>query len=508
MSDKGADDLKKAVQGSLANYLAAVLQLAGFAFHILGARIFGKYAYGGYIFAWGVVEIANKVGLFGFDKGIMRSVATERARQDREAELRGLATALRSVAVLSVCVTTGLILLSGPLAVWKGEQEFALVLCVLAFLVLPWAGMKVIISATMATGTMRYNLLVRGIAEPILLLISLGIFAVLWRNGGGVAISLAHVTAAGFVLLTAFVLFGKVFPLGPLTRRFLRFRTDWSLLRFSFPVAMAELLNQAIYRVDVIMIGLVLKDPLQVANYGACIMLSGAISSIRYAFDPIVSPIVAEVSVSGDKTRLSQNLKMMIRWVTTLALPLFIAMAVYGDFLLSLWGESYRQAHLTLLILACAHLVNAVFGLHQWPVVMSGRPGLDLFNNGVAFVINLGFNLALIPVWGMPGAAMATLAGNLIFRVMQAIQVWGIFRIHAFSIYWFKLLVAAAIAACVEVGVRWVFPSVTLVSFLSATAAGLASYLLMGVALGLAPEDRAIMSRIQLSRLYSFIKRN
>jgi O-antigen/teichoic acid export membrane protein len=277
-------------------------------------------------------------------------------------------------------------------------------------------------------------------------------------------------------------------------------------LRFSFPVALSEFLNQAIYRIDVIMIGLVLKDPLQVANYGACIMLSSAISSIRYAFDPIVSPIVAEVSVSGDRTRLSNNLKMMIRWVTILALPLFIAMAVFGDFLLSFWGESYRQAHATLLILACAHLINAVFGLNQWPVVMSGHPRLDLFNNSMAFAINLVLNIILIPVWGMPGAAMATLAGNLVFRVLQAIQVWGIFRIHAFSTYWFKLLCAAAIAAGAELCVRCAFPSATLVSFLLATVSGLVSYLLVAVVLGLAPEERDIVSRIGLSRLYSFMK--
>ena len=146
------------------------------------------------------------------------------------------------------------------------------------------------------------------------------------------------------------------------------------------------------------MIGLMIDDPLQTANYGACIILSSTISSIRYAFDPIISPVAAEVTVSGDKARLSRNLKMMVRWVTLLGIPLFVAMAVYGDFLLSFWGESYSEVHITLLILACGHLVNALLGLHQWPVVMSGRSKLDLFNNALAFSINLTLNFVLIPL--------------------------------------------------------------------------------------------------------------
>jgi O-antigen/teichoic acid export membrane protein len=476
------------------------LQLGGFAFHVLGARLFGKSAYGAYIFAWGVVEVANKLGIFGLDKGIMRAVATERARKDREAESRVLATALRGVILTSALVTLGLLLLAEPLAYLKGEAQFAPVLRMLAFLTLPWAGVMVLIYATMATGTMRYNLLVRGVAEPLLLLIALGVAAFMWREGGGVALAGAHVFAAGAVLVLALLAFGRLFPLGRLKRRILWSRTDRGLLQFSFPVALAELFNHAIYRVDVIMIGLLLKDPLQVANYGACIMLSSAISSIRYAFDPIVSPVVAEVTVSGDWARLGRNLKMMVRWVTILSLPLFLAMAVFGDSLLSFWGETYREARFTLIILAGGHVVNAVLGLHQWPVVMSGRSRLDLFNNMLAFVVNLALNLVLIPVWGLPGAALATLVGNMVFRGLQVLQVWKIFRIHALSIKWFHVLVAAAAAAAAGVTGRWVLASADVAGLLWAAAAALAGYVLVLLVLGLAPEDRQVLQRIRSGR--------
>ncbi|MBW1873332.1 MAG: polysaccharide biosynthesis C-terminal domain-containing protein, partial [Deltaproteobacteria bacterium] len=216
-----------------------------------------------------------------------------------------------------------------------------------------------------------------------------------------------------------------------------------------------------------------------------------------YAFDPILSPVVAETVVTKDNARLSYNLKMMVRWVTLLGLPLFVAMIVFGDVLLTLWGPSYSEAFPALIILAIGHLVNAVLGLHQWPIVMSGRSKLDLFNNALAFAINIILNIVLIPIWGLAGAATATLVGNIVFRSLQAIQVGIIFRIHAFSIYWLRILVAVGLAVAVQIGIRvLVVGPPGFIVFLFATLIGMVVYFFVYLALGATPEDKQIVSRI------------
>jgi len=497
VASEQSKDLGKAIRGSGTNYLAALLQLGIFVFHTLAARMLGKLAYGAYIFAWSIIEIANKLAVAGLDKGIMRSVATARANHDRQAELRALATALRMVGLVSCTVLALVLLLAGPIADLREVAEYAPALRALAPLVVLWSVMMVLINATMATRTMRYNLLVRGIADPLLMISAILAYAVLWDSGGGVAIALAHVTAACATMLLAFRAFGKLFDSRRIFKGMFRKKTDSDLIRFSIPVGLAELLNQAIYRVDVIMIGILLGDPLQVANYGACILLSNTISSIRYAFDPILSPVVAETVVTKDNARLSYNLKMMVRWVTLLGLPLFVAMIVFGDVLLTLWGPSYSEAFPALIILAIGHLVNAVLGLHQWPIVMSGRSKLDLFNNALAFAINIILNIVLIPIWGLAGAATATLVGNIVFRSLQAIQVGIIFRIHAFSIYWLRILVAVGLAVAVQIGIRvLVVGPPGFIVFLFATLIGMVVYFFVYLALGATPEDKQIVSRI------------
>ncbi|RLB57544.1 MAG: hypothetical protein DRI34_07500 [Deltaproteobacteria bacterium] len=490
-----AQDLRKATRGSGANYLAALLQVGIFVFHTVGARLFGKLAYGAYIFAWSVVELANKVAVAGLDKGILRAVASERARQDDRAELRALATALRVVLLASLAAVALIELGAGLIARWQEVPAYAPTLRALGPLTFLWSSTVVLVAATMGLRTMRYNLLVRGVADPALLIVSGLLWALCWRQGAGLAMALAHVCAASATFLLALLAFGRCFGLRRVAARMLRGRWDGSLVRFSIPVGLAELLNQAIYRVDVILIGAFMQDPLQVANYGACILLSNTISSVRYAFDPVLSPVVAETMVSGDLGRLQHNLRLMVRWVTLLAFPLFVVMLVFGRTLLGLWGESYASAHTALSLLASGHMINAVLGLHQWPVVMSGRSRLDLLNNAVAFAVNLGLNLLLIPRFGLVGAASATLAGNLVLRLLQAIEVGVIFHIHAFSGYWFKVLLSAAglaAGALLPGGLGLGGPGALAVGL----AVGLLLYGLAYRLLGPGPEERKLLGRL------------
>lgn len=495
-TDLRRDDVRLAVRGSAANYLAALLQAAIFIFHTAAARLFGRSAYGAYIFAWSTIEIGNKIALCGLDKGAMRAVATSRARRDPEGERQSIGTALRGVALAGAVVFAGILVLARPIADVWGAAGYAPVLRALAPLVWLWTGMMVLVTATMATRTMRYNLLVRGLADPLFMIAAIGLYALLWRSGGGLAIATAHATAAVGTFAVACYAVHRVFGLGRVVSAAVRTPVEWSLISFSVPVGLAEVFNQAIYRADVLVVAMVLKDAGQVASYGACLLLAETVSSIRYAFDPIFSPLVAETTVSGDRARLAGNLQTLVRWVTLVTVPVFLAIAVFGDQLLTLWGSGYREAFPALTVLAVAHLVNAILGLHQWAVVMSGHSRLDLLNNAIAFVVALALALLLVPRAGLVGAAVATLAANVVFRLLQAIETWYLLHVHALSRAWLKVCVAAGVSAAVQVGVRTLAPLHGWAALGIGTLAGLACYNAALFGLGLAAEEWQVLGRL------------
>ncbi len=485
-------DTKRTLSGTAANYLAALFQAGIFAFHVLAARLFGPLAYGAYVFAWSVVEMACKVGVMGMDKGMLRAVATARARGDAPSEAIAVVTGLKTVVFASLCT----VLFVWLLAFFQEPKGYRLAMLVLAPVVLTWSCTMVLVSATMATGTMRYNLVVRGIAEPAALLALVVLVGTLFPGSGPAGVPAAHLLASSLTLgLACWALVQRLD--GRAVLEAVRNRSvDRSLIGFAFPVMLAEVLNQAIYRMDIVLVRLLGDGAEVVAAYGAAVLLAGVISSVRYAFDPILSPMVAESLTHRDPGRLADNLARMTRWVTGMAFCLAAALAVYGDLFLALWGPDFVRAHPALIVLCLAHLVNAAIGLHQWPVVMSGRSRLDLLNNAVGFGVILAFNFALIPRWGLLGAASATLAGNLVFRGLQVVQVRRFFRANAFRAGFWRTLASGAVFALVLWVSRILIPDGGWPVFFAGVALGVGLATATVRALGLEPEDREVLGSL------------
>ncbi len=316
-------DTKATSRSTLINYLSAVLELGVFVFHILASRFFGKTAYGAYVFAYSIIELSGKVGLMGFDKSLLKSVAAERVKQNKDREIEALVTAFRTVIITSLVMMVGLVVFSDPIAKFNMEASLGFSLKILSPMVLFWSGMMVLVAATMATRTMRYNLIIRGVLNPMVMLLSLGFIIGLshYVNLGEHGIIVAQVLAGFIVLLLSIKVFSYCFNLKLIVKNFWKAKTNWHLVRYSIPIGFAELLNQALARLDVILLGFFLKDPLMLANYGAIILLSNSISSVRFAFDPVLSPIVSEAIETGNMARLQENLSRMVRWVSFLAIP-------------------------------------------------------------------------------------------------------------------------------------------------------------------------------------------
>lgn len=486
-------DSTRTVRGSAANYLAALFQIALFAFHVLAARLFGRVAYGAYLFAWSLVEMACKIGIVGMDKGILRAVAVARTLGDLEGQERAASTALRTAMLSSAFV----ILVLWGIAAFQQSSEYRLAIFFLSPVVMTWSLTLVLVGATMATGTMRYNLLVRGIWEPTAMVFSALFFGLFLGRLQEVGVSLAHLTASATTVFLAALAFRNRLGIRFLAKKFLLARTDWSLVKFAIPIMPAELFNQAIYRLDIVLLGLYTPGGSAiVASYGASVLLASVISSVRYAFDPILSPIVAECTAKGDIERLKTNSSRMTRWVLGLSMPLAIPVAVFGDVLLGLWGQGYGEAHSALAILCVAHLVNSALGLHQWLVVMSGRSRLDLVNNFAAFLVIVTLNLLLIPVLGLKGAAIATLAGNVVLRGLQVAQVRRLLKVNPFDTHFFRLLGAGFVGLGFESFVKWLYPGP---GWMALVIGGLGGAILTWALYFIAPatEDQTILLKVR-----------
>jgi O-antigen/teichoic acid export membrane protein len=133
-----------------------------------------------------------------------------------------------------------------------------------------------------------------------------------------------------------------------------------------------------------------------------------------------LGPIVARLYAADDRTRLQREL---VRWGRIAFVPTLILAAILvlgGKWFLSLFGADFvtDEASSALSILALGQLVRAGAGPVEQLLIMTGNGRAAAWLLAVAAAVNVALNAALIPAWGVGGAAVATASSTALFTLL------------------------------------------------------------------------------------------
>jgi O-antigen/teichoic acid export membrane protein len=505
-------DVRHATVGAGTNFLAILAGLSEAIFHPLAAHLFGTSFYG--LYRWGIssAEPLLRLSPLGTDKGVIRHLASHRVSGEAELEKRSLRTAFWLTLGASSLLALVASIFAGPLANLQGKPEVRTAIRFLAPSLPCSALIIVLISATMGAKKMRYNLIVRGIAQPMSLLLLAVLIGAFYPTLGGLC--LAHLLAMGLTVGLAFWAAGRVFAAMPLRRALWPAGNGGEhgpffhgeMVRFSVVIGISEFLNSILQRTDIILIAF-LAGPETLGVYAGAEAISRVASNIRYAFDPVASPVLAEALRLKDMARLRYNLRLMTRWTTTITVPLLVAMIVFRGELLRLFPQGFLAAGNVLVVLLLGHLVNGALGLTGWVVVMGGHSRMVLVNNLVSATVNIVLCCLLIPRLGVLGAALSSASSVSLMQTLQVAEVGVLYRVHPFSRgFWKALFAGAVVLALAEFGLGAAgLPSLWL--SVSRAVVVPAGYVLVMLALGLGGEERDLI-RKALRRMSGWVSRS
>ena len=111
------------------------------------------------------------------------------------------------------------------------------------------------------------------------------------------------------------------------------------------------------------------------------------------------------------------------------SLPVSIMLFVFPENILSLFGDEYLVSKNVLVILTASTLIQAFFGAASPTLGMSGFSKLVLVNTAIAFILNFVLNYYLIPLYGITGAAYATLITMTLIGLLRSVQVLSLIHI-------------------------------------------------------------------------------
>jgi O-antigen/teichoic acid export membrane protein len=155
-----------------------------------------------------------------------------------------------------------------------------------------------------------------------------------------------------------------------------------------------------------------------VAARGAGIILLGITAA-----STVIAPSAARLWAQGDVTRLQQIVTMSVRAAAAFAVPVTVVLFVFGDFFLSLFGSEFVGATLALRILCVGQLATSFTLSVTQLLLMAGEERSTAIAFGIGAILNIVFDVALIPIWGLEGAAVGATASLIASEVLL---VWAV----------------------------------------------------------------------------------
>ena len=487
MSEQAAREAR----GVGVSMLTLLAQVSMPAFHVLLSRGLGRSGYGLYAWSNMLVEMLSVVTLLGMDIAVTRetSVAVN-ARDDRRVEravAQGLRVVLLSGAAIAVAIAVG--------APWIGawSQKPGVVGPLRALVAVPVAyhAATMFLLATNARLVMQYDFWTRGIFQPLALLGATTL--ALHLHGGIVGACVAVALGMTATALLAGALYGRQFSL-PATLREAAFApTDRALLRLGLPFVAMNLVAALRGRIDAFWL-LRYGTEADVGAYNACMLYAASLFQIRGAFYPVIAARLPALLDAGDRGALNEFLTRQVRWVALLATPVLVLFAGLGDGLLAVFGDGFVHARTALALLAVGQFVSAL-SLPVYTLPLGGNTRFSVFAACAAVGLQLVVPRALIPRYGLAGAAFSFMLALITAEVIALLFAWRKTGANGLSRGLVQPLAAGVAAFFAARAVQPLLPPHVAVRFFVGTAAGALTYVTLVVATGLQPVERALAAR-------------
>lgn len=246
----------------------------------------------------------------------------------------------------------------------------------------------------------------------------------------------------GFILIHFFILLSLViytFRLGELYLkpdfRFITRGLTKKLANYSIHGVFTTLGATIAFNIDAIMtasmMGFTSTGIFSIANN-----IAGVISSPFISISEISAPIFAQKLYEGDMENIEKLYKSSSVAMLIVGLGMLITVYVSLDsiFLFSSQYDVIVQGKYVVLLLGLAEVINMAAGLNKHIISYSNLYRWNVILILVLAILNIGFNFAFIPMYGINGAALATLFSMSIFNIAKLIFVWIRFKMQPFTL--------------------------------------------------------------------------
>ena len=371
---------------------------------VLLSRILGVEGLGRYTLAFSFLYLFNAIAPLGLSAIITREGA--RARDGLEHLLSNATT----LGILSSLLTA--MCMAGLAFLLNYDVETRTAILLLSLAIIPCTIGAFQDSAFVALERMDY--LAIGTVAEYTLKVGGGILLLL--NGYGLDAVLVVAILGRIVGCIVSTIFLR--KLNIRTRLAFEIETVRNLLNLAPTFLFIGIFATLYWRIDIFMLSK-LQPVEDVGYYGAAWRILALAMIFPQSLCLSLYPHIASTALN-DPDQLKRIGRGAMRYLLVLTLPAAIGITVLAAPILELlYGADFRAASNTLSVLILTLIPYGIVRYHAYVLLGANHQRIDLILNIVMSIINIMLNLALIPVYGHLGAAIATFISICIYGLLQ-----------------------------------------------------------------------------------------
>jgi O-antigen/teichoic acid export membrane protein len=468
----------------------------GYLFRIYLARVLGAEALGVYALGMTIVGFLGICNSLGLPQSAVRFVASYSATGKFE-QLGGFLGRGTVLLLTSNLVLAGVILTAGP---WFAVQFYhapSLVPYLWLFALIMLLGeLNIFLGQALAgyKDVARRTVITNFVGSPLTMGFTVGL---LWLGRGLWGYIFAQMASAAMVLL---LLTRAVWRLTPSAARRALYappRLQPEVISFSLTSLGVGFLEFLMGQTDKVFIGFYLSAR-DLGIYAVAMTLVAFVPIALQSVNQIFAPTIADLHARGERELLGRIFQTLTKWILGLTLPLAVVVIIFARPLMGIFGHEFESGWPILVIGTLGQLVNCGAGSVGYLLLMSGNQHRLVKVQAAMAAVMLLLSLALIPRWGIAGAAVAAAVTNAASNVWYLREVDKSLGLHPNRRGYLQLIapLTAALAVCLVLRTR------IGLAHASGTVIGsslvLAYLTFTGVALlfGLSSDDRLVANTI------------
>jgi len=386
---------------SVAFVLKILAAGSAFGLNVILARMLGAEGSGFFFLALSIVLVVATVGRIGMENSLVKFIAASVVSEHPGKVLGVYKKALLYSFVASAFLSTLLVLFAPWISkVIFSKPELEAPLSIMAIAVVPLALLTLHAYALQGLKKIGASISVLSVFVPFFTCIFVLPFAV--RYG-------INVVASGYLLATIITLImGRWFWLRAI-HSFKYEKIEFAskeLLSSSIPLLGVAIMNLVINWSPMVFLG-IWESAENIGIYSAASRTAMLTSFVLVAINSIAAPQFAAFYQQGDLNKLEKVARNSTTIMVIFATPVLLLFLVVPEWILSIFGEQFKQGAIVLMILASAQFVNVVTGSVGYLLMMSGNERLMrniLFFCSIQVIL---LNLCLVPNFGMTGGAIS-----------------------------------------------------------------------------------------------------